>query len=733
MATDIKVRRAARARASLEYLAANAVADEYVPIAQIWEDTQRQIPFTEHEHELTAKGRPRGESDWRWASGYLSSAGWLRKHPNGSGLWAITPAGLRALEDHPGDELFVEAVRMYNAGRVELQTSIDESLPRVWVADDVSQRRLLEAAQVWVEEGLRSAGSVFAPGLAVWDADTVNSLHARWTAAEKVDGKSFVENLSLQLDGAGDAEKLLMAEVVAIQILPIAKAIGHAKKTEKVQSVLAMMAHPVSIPTVFDEAFSGGAFHPGTAMMSRVSHAITIILNLARAWVTLESEEQEHVLEDARAWRAFVLSLDGDDFPTQRYSLMYLVHPGFFGPIVSDDHRRRIRDTFIGEIGGEFSDDPDDDLRRIAIALQVKAGKPIDFYDPPLRDRWMTDPTLPDFSDRRQDSAVEKAGPGSGELELVDPRGFTPHDIDVATLSVELALDAGWIKRVVSALHRRGQVILYGPPGTGKTFVAKALTRAVTGRPDSARRIQFHPSYTYEDFFAGYRPREKNGQLVFELVKGPLSRIAEDARKDPDVAHVLLIDEINRANLSKVFGELYYLLEYRDEPIDLLYAGSGTDGGDTFALPPNVLIIGTMNTSDRSIALLDSAMRRRFSFFELHPDVAPVAGILDRWVTRHPQTLPIAALFAELNSRIRDREDRIGPSHLLRPEDLTEDDLAAIWTESLLPLLEERHLGTQVDVNKKFALTALLSTISATDIDVVVDTNTDSPTALDVD
>ncbi len=711
MANELKVNRAARARASLEYLAANASVEEYLPIGQVWDDVKRQIPFTEHEQELTAKGRPRGESDWRWASAYLARAGWLRKHPDGSGLWAITAPGLRALEDLPGDELFLAAVRLYHAGRLELQSSIEESLPAVWVADDAAQRRLLKAAQTWVDEGLRSGESVFAAGRTVWDAETVNALHTRWTEAEKVDGKTFVENLAVQLDGASDAEKLLMAEVVAIQILPIARAIGHAKKTEKVQSVLALMEHPVSIPVVFDEAFGGGAFHPGTAMMSRINHAITIILNLAKAWVALDSEEQERVLDDPLAWRGLVLSLGGDDFPTQRYSLLYLVHPGFFGPIVSDDHRRKIRDAFIGEIGGNSSDDLDDDLRRIAIALQVKAGKPIDFYDAPLRDRWMA--AAPPVPDARSDEEADASTQADDELDPVDPRGFSPADIDAKALGDELALDADWVARVVSALHRRGQVILYGPPGTGKTFAAKVLTRAITGRPDSARRIQFHPSYTYEDFFAGYRPREKNGQLVFELVKGPLSRIAEDARKDPDVAHVLLIDEINRANLSKVFGELYYLLEYRDEPIDLLYAGSGTDGGDTFALPPNVLIIGTMNTADRSIALLDSAMRRRFAFFELHPDVPPVAGILERWVKQHPQTHPIPALFAELNSRIRDREDRIGPSHLLRTEDLTEQDLAAIWAESLLPLLEERHLGTQVDVTSRFALKSLLTAVTS--------------------
>ncbi|KRB36140.1 hypothetical protein ASD93_08490 [Microbacterium sp. Root180] len=571
---------------------------------------------------------------------------------------------------------------------------------------------------------MKKGGSIFSPGLSVWEPSTVTALHAKWTSSAKVEGKNFVENLEIQLQDQADAVKLLMAEIVSVQVLPIATVMGHAKKTEKVQSVLRLMEHPVSIPTVFDEAFGGGAFNPGTGMMSRINHAVTIIINLAKAWVDLDADAQERVLGDPRAWREFVLSVDGDSFPTQRYALMYLVHPGFFGPIVSEDHRHRIRQAFIGEIGGQFSNDADDDLRRIVIALQTKGGKPVNFYASPLRDVWHADPTPHHPTVIHENDEPE---PEDEDAVSADPRGFAPSEIDHVGLSQTLNLDDQWVARVVDALYRRGQVILYGPPGTGKTFVAKALTDAITGRPDAARRIQFHPSYTYEDFFAGYRPREKNGQLVFELAKGPLSRIAEDARRDPDVAHVLLIDEINRANLSKVFGELYYLLEYRDEAIDLLYAGSGTDGGDTFSLPKNVLIIGTMNTADRSIALLDSAMRRRFSFFELHPDVPPVAGILERWVDANPQSLPLPALFAELNARIREREDRIGPSYLLRRENLAATDLEAIWTENLLPLLEERHLGTGVDVASRFALKSLFDAVEpdpAPDIEGVSDGST---------
>ncbi len=708
---EAQLRRGARTRAALEYLASNAAPGEFVPISDIWEAAERSVPLSEYESELNTRGLRRGETDWRFASSDLVNAGWLRKHPDGSGRWAITESGVQALDEFGGDELFAEAQQRTAASRLELRASIGDALATAWVSEDGAQRKILAASRAWVEEGLQSGGSVFSPGLSVWDTATVSALHATWIGAQRVEGANFVQNLAVQLKDESDAVKLLMAEIVALQVLPISTVMGHAKKTEKVEAVLQLMKHGVSIPTLFDEAFGGGAFNPGTGMMSRINHAVTIIVNLVKAWVDLDADEQERVLHDPRAWRSFVLSVDGDSFPTQRYSLLYLVHPGFFGPIVSEDHRHRIREAFIGEIGGQFGDDADDDLRRIVLALQAKTGKPVSFYKSPLRDRWhpAAHPEPP------IDLPVDPVEEADVDDSVADSRGFRPADMDVALLSDELKLDADWITRVLDALHRRGQVILYGPPGTGKTFVAKALTQAITdGRQEAQRRIQFHPSYTYEDFFAGYRPREKSGQLVFELAKGPLSRIAEDARRDPDVAHVLLIDEINRANLSKVFGELYYLLEYRGDAIDLLYAGSGTDGGDTFELPPNVLIIGTMNTADRSIALLDSAMRRRFSFFELHPEVPPVQGILDRWVREHPQTYPLPALFAELNSRIRDREDRIGPSYLLRSDDLSVHDLHAIWTENLLPLLEERHLGTDVDVASRFSLSSLLSALQPT-------------------
>lgn len=127
---------------------------------------------------------------------------------------------------------------------------------------------------------------------------------------------------------------------------------------------------------------------------------------------------------------------------------------------------------------------------------------------------------------------------------------------------------------------------------------------------------------------------------------------------------MLIVDEINRGNLPKIFGELYFLLEYRDESIDLLYSSDNTE---PFSLPKNIIILGTMNTADRSIALVDAAIRRRFAFLPLHPSEQPTSGILRSWLAAKGHNSEVADLLDELNSRIADTDFKIGPSYFMRP------------------------------------------------------------------
>ena len=190
-------------------------------------------------------------------------------------------------------------------------------------------------------------------------------------------------------------------------------------------------------------------------------------------------------------------------------------------------------------------------------------------------------------------------------------------------------LTVDFLEEIEALLEDKKQVIFQGPPGTGKTFVAQKLARHLAGSDERVTLVQLHPSYAYEDFVQGFRPTLKDGQPGFELRDGPLLRAARLAREAPDAKHFLVIDEINRGNLAKVLGELYFLLEYRDKKIRLQYQG---DEEEDFALPPNLYFIGTMNTADRSIALVDLALRRRFYFVEFHPDDEPVKGVLRRWI-----------------------------------------------------------------------------------------------------
>ena len=158
-----------------------------------------------------------------------------------------------------------------------------------------------------------------------------------------------------------------------------------------------------------------------------------------------------------------------------------------------------------------------------------------------------------------------------------------------------------------------------------------------------------------------------------------------------------MIDEINRGNLAKVFGELYFLLEYRDSEMDLQYSNQG----ERISLPENLYIIGTMNTADRSIALVDLALRRRFYFVEFHPDEDPVKSVLRKWLLdKVPEMVWVADVVERANDHLsEDRHAAIGPSYFMK-DGLNNDMVVRIWKHSVLPYIEERLYGQQEEVEK---------------------------------
>lgn len=235
-------------------------------------------------------------------------------------------------------------------------------------------------------------------------------------------------------------------------------------------------------------------------------------------------------------------------------------------------------------------------------------------------------------------------------------------------------------------LEMNKNVILQGAPGVGKTFAAKRLAYSILGRKyDSCiKMVQFHQSYSYEDFIMGFRPTE-NG---FVLSPGPFYGFCEKARSDKR-KHFFIIDEINRGNLSKIFGELLMLIEAdkRGEKVNILYKNK------EFGIPENVYIIGMMNTADRSLAIIDYALRRRFSFFEMEP-AFDSEKFIDKLAGSSEKTDKVIAVIKQLNQDISEDDSlgkgfRIGHSYFCRDKVLDENMLRMIIKYEILPLINE--------------------------------------------
>lgn len=250
--------------------------------------------------------------------------------------------------------------------------------------------------------------------------------------------------------------------------------------------------------------------------------------------------------------------------------------------------------------------------------------------------------------------------------------------------------------KLAAVLLNKKNIILQGAPGVGKTFSAKRLAYSLIGavNEDAIEFVQFHQNYSYEDFMMGYKPSGSS----FELKKGVFYRFCKKAEADPDAKYFFIIDEINRGNLSKIFGELLMLIEndYRGTPATLAY------NDEKFSVPENLYIIGMMNTADRSLAMIDYALRRRFSFFEMEPGFETEGFIQYQQSLKNETFNDLLVKVIELNTEIAldrslGRGFCIGHSYFCGRDELncTDKWMQEVVDYDILPMLGEYWFDDQ--------------------------------------
>ncbi len=312
----------------------------------------------------------------------------------------------------------------------------------------------------------------------------------------------------------------------------------------------------------------------------------------------------------------------------------------------------------------------------------------VDFLSPTLQQKLKRHTTIFELTSAEFDEIRQgTTGPTGGDI-----------------LAEATHLDLADLQEIESLLINKKQLIFEGPPGSGKTFLADLFARYFTGNPlegehnEQIEVVQFHQSYGYEDFVQGIRPvTDGEGRLQYRVMSGIFLRHCDRARANPDKRFVLIIDEINRGNLSRIFGELLMLLEYREKRVRLPYAAGDDPTEQThLQIPPNLYLIGTMNSTDRSLSMIDYALRRRFFFYRLLPVVDGQATTLERWMAAKgfdaADRERVVGYFVRINGEIGERlsaDFQIGHSYFMVDDIATAAGMNRVWRRALKPLLEE--------------------------------------------
>ena len=545
-----------------------------------------------------------------------------------------------------------------------------------------------KAAQAWVDCALQADDSLFTPGTTIWTPRNLAELRQCFLDQPNTKGNGFHDKLEKQLAGQPAEVYQLISEALYGHYLSVWGMKADTKR-DRISDVLSFRRQDdghtdsperVNIPPALADALQPGFINIGQGA-ALIDSQLATLIEFVEQWKEKEQGEQQILLNDPWMFKNFLFSLSGKSQTLfnkdssgwiEREILLHVVHPDTFEAIGTNAKNAISSATAFAHFLVPDTQDVDRKLEQIRRGIEKELNRDFDFYDPDIEGVWKSGQPPPWDT-------------GNGPVKVSRP-------ISLDALAESVYLPVGFLEEINTLLEDKKQAIFQGPPGTGKTYVAQKLAEYIAGSEGSVTLVQFHPSYAYEDFVQGYRPDQKDGNLVYDLQSGPLLRVTEQARAKSDAKHFLIIDEINRGNLAKVFGELYFLLEYRDEEIRLQYQ---VEDDKPFALPDNLYIIGTMNTADRSIALVDMALRRRFYFVEFHPDKDPVKDVLRKYLEKNPPAVDwdIAGLVDRANELLSDEPHAaIGPSHFMKPG-LDETAVERIWKYGVLPYIEERLFG----------------------------------------
>lgn len=562
--------------------------------------------------------------------------------------------------------------------------------------------KIYQAADLFRTNCLLGDGSLLFADATVWRRDVLDRIHTAFVATPDEGDRSFIDKFKDQIGQAGQEVVRLAAEILCIYFL-FPSNVGGVRKRQVVNEVLRWAGDSLPESHLLSSAFAHGIGSGGQGYNTRRPFEIASLIDLAIAWKKLPAERQALLATDAWLFKDFLDSIEDAESKQLRHMLLHLLFPDQFERIASGNHKRRVVKAFSGLVNPE----PEDEDRAIlAIRHELEKLMPkkqLDFYWSPLVEAWYDD-----------SEGTSEGAP----LEIIQ--------------------------------HKK-QIVFYGPPGTGKTFRAKRIAERViraaalrqmgparyfqseavisAAIQNNVHRLQLHPAYSYEDFIRALHISNGGGT---EYRAGYLPRLIDDIEKKPRserLPHVLILDEMNRTDISRMLGECFSLLEDRNQKIELP-ARDGNGAAMQLRIPDDLFVIGTMNLIDQSIEQIDFALRRRFLWLLCPFDPEALVGAAEAawkeldsgvtWDRIEPDLRRLAAAAAALNREIHNSpllgaQYEIGHTYLLdvvvflrnvlgpRPtrklnylwnkKGEAQEPVAQVWNLSLRPLLEQYLAG----------------------------------------